>query len=392
MADIFRARGEAYRRSHALTSEQVKAMLAIEQCRTSSLGGHVDVCESCDFRAVSYNSCRNRHCPKCQSLAQARWIEDRKARILPTPYYHVVLTLPSPLRSLARQVPSIIYDLLFHAASRSIQKLGLDPKYLGGQVGFTAVLHTWTRKLDLHPHLHCIVTAGGLAATADRWVPPRGADRFLFPVRVLSRLFRGIFLDRLTALFEADSLPFRPDDPTQRERFQSLTRCLFAQEWVTYAKRPFAGAEHVYQYLGRYTHRVGISNHRLRVIDADTVTFWTKDGKDLTLPHDEFIRRFLQHVLPHRFVKIRHYGLMASSNATTKLETARALLIAASGTVSPPPAGAKSATWDQLLLRLTGVDPLLCPRCGARLVRHDLRDFACRSTPRFLSTPQAPEP
>ena len=392
MADIFRARGEAYRRSHALTSEQTKAMLAIEQCRTSSLGGHVDACESCDFHAVSYNSCRNSHCPKCQGLAQARWIEDRKARILPTSYYHVVLTLPCALRPLARQAPSAIYALLFHAASRSLQELGLDPKYLGAQIGFTAVLHTWTRKLEFHPHLHCIVTAGGLAATADRWVPPRGADRFLFPVKVLSRLFRGIFLDRLTNLFEAGTLPFRPDDPTQRACFQSLTRCLFAQEWVAYAKRPFAGAEHVYQYLGRYTHRVGISNHRLRDIDADTVTFGTKDGKDLALPHDEFIRRFLLHVLPHRFVKIRHYGLMASSNATTKLETARALLLHESGAVPAPPVALISATWDQLLLRLTGVDPLLCPQCGARLVRHDLRVFATRPAPRFLSSPQAPEP
>jgi len=391
MADIFRARGEAYRRSHALSSEQTKAMRAIEQCRTPSLGGHVDVCESCDFRAISYNSCRNRHCPKCQSLAQARWIEDRKARILPTAYFHVVFTLPSALRPLARQAPSIVYDLLFHAASRVLLKLGLDPKFLGAQVAFTAVLHTWTRKLEFHPHLHCIVSAGGLAPSGDRWIPARGKHRFLFPVKVLSCLFRGIFLHRLVALFKAGRLPISPHDHTQPTRFDSLTRRLFAQEWVVYAKRPFAGAQHLYSYLGRYTHRVGISNHRLRAIDAETVTFWTKDRAHLTLSHDEFIRRLLLHVLPSSFVKIRHYGLMASSNVTTKLELARALL-AHKPDAPPSPVHPTPPSWDQLLLRLTGFDPLRCPRCGAPLVRHDLPAFDTHSQPRFLSSPQAPEP
>lgn len=391
MADIFRARGEAYRKSHALSPEQIKAMRAIEQCRTASLGGHVDICTSCDYRTISYNSCRNRHCPKCQSLDQARWIADREARILPTTYFHVVFTLPRALRPLAISAPSVIYDLLFHAASRTLLDLGHDPKYLGAQVGFTAVLHTWTRKLKFHPHLHCIVSAGGLASSADRWVPARGKDRFLFPAKVLSRLFRGIFLDRLSARFKAHELPLPTDDEGARS-FDSLKRRLYAQEWVVYAKRPFAGAHHVYQYLGRYTHRVGISNQRLRAIDDQSVTFSTKDGSALTLPHDEFIRRLLLHVLPSRFVKIRHYGLMAACNATSKLEIARHLLHGGHPRLDSSPRQVPPPTWDQLLLRLTGVDPLRCPRCGGRMLRHDLRGPAALSLLPVASAAQAPEP
>jgi hypothetical protein len=374
MARIFRAGGEAFRRSHVLSAQQVKAMRAIESCRTVVLGGHVDVCESCGYMAISYNSCRNRHCSKCQSLSQARWIEERKARILPTPYFHVVFTLPHSLRPLAQRAPREVYDLLFEAASKTLLDLGRDPKRLGAQLGITAVLHTWTRQLELHPHVHCIVTGGGLSPEGDRWVPAPGKDRYLFPVKVLSRLFRGKFLDGLARLFEAGELGIRPDDELERSRFEALKKRLYGHDWVVYAKRPFAGAEHVYRYLGRYTHRVGISNQRLRDITDETVTFGTKDGKTVTLSHDEFLRRFLLHILPPRFVKIRHFGLMASCNATTKLETARTLLVA-QGAPQVDHAPSAAASWQDFYERLTGVDLKKCPRCGGRMVRHELTDF-----------------
>jgi hypothetical protein len=360
MAQIFRARGEAFRRSHVLTSTQKKAMRAIEACRTEVLGGHVDVCNSCGHLQISYNSCRNRHCPKCQSLAQAKWIEERKARILPTHYFHVVFTLPRALRALARRAPEAIYDLLFASASATLLELGRDPKRLGGQLGFTAVLHTWTRKLELHPHLHCIVTGGGLSPDGTRWVEAKGKDRFLFPVKVLSTLFRGKFLAGLERLRESGEVD------TTSELFEQL----YAQDWVVYAKRPFKGAEHVYQYLGRYTHRVGISNHRLRAIDDDTVTFATKDGNEVTLSHEHFLERFLQHVLPPGFTKIRHFGLMASSNATTKLELARRLLEAHGA--SSIPLTPRPESWQDFYARLTGKDPRKCPRCKGSLERHEL--------------------
>lgn len=373
MAQIFRDRGEAFRRSHDLSFQQKKAMRDIELCRTAALGGHVDFCKACGYTDVSYNSCRNRHCPKCQSLSQAMWIEQRKARILPTNYFHVVFTLPSALRPIARRAPAAIYDLLFRTASKTLLQLGRDPRRLGGMLGFTAVLHTWTRKLEFHPHLHCIVTAGALASDGNRWVPAPLAGKYLFPAKVLSRLFRGKFIAALSRLFEAGELGLDPDNVVDRRSFASLRGRLWLHEWVVYAKRPFAGAEHVYRYLGRYTHRVGISNQRLRAIDDDTVTFGTKDGRAITLTHDQFIRRFLLHVLPPHFVKIRHYGLMASSNATTKLETARTLL-EAQGAPASDRHHSTSLAWQDLYQRITGVDLRKCPRCARPLTRYDLRE------------------
>jgi len=346
-------------------------MLAIERCRTETLGGHVDECTSCGHFVISYNSCRNRHCPKCQSLAQAKWIEARLERILPTHYFHVVFTLPAALRPVALRAPESIYDLLFAAASATLLELGRDSKRLGAQLGFTAVLHTWTRKLELHPHLHCIVTGGGLSQEGDRWISVKGEDRFLFPVKVLSALFRGKFLAGLARLFESGELGVDPLDDLERSVFDALKKRLYNHDWNVYAKRPFKGAEHVYRYLGRYTHRVGISNHRLREIADETVTFATKDGREVTLPHDEFLDRFLLHILPPRFVKIRHYGLMAASNATTKLEVARALLEAGS-TRSPEPSPT-DGDWQDLFERLTGTDLRECPRCKGVMVRHELR-------------------
>jgi hypothetical protein len=345
-------------------------MLAIEHCRTEVLGGHVDECSTCGHTTISYNSCRNRHCPKCQSLAQAKWIEARLERILPTHYFHVVFTLPASLRPSALRAPEPLYNLLFATASATLLELGRDPKRLGAQLAFTAVLHTWTRKLELHPHLHCIATGGGLSPDGDRWISVKGEDRFLFPVKVLSRLFRGKFLDGLVRLFEAGELGCDPTDELERSVFSALKERLYNHDWNVYAKRPFKGAEHVFQYLGRYTHRVGISNHRLREIADETVTFATKDGGEVTLSHDDFLARFLLHVLPPGFVKIRHYGLMAASNATTKLEVARALL-EAPGARSLESSRA-DGDWRDLYERLTGTDLRECPRCKGAMVRHGL--------------------
>lgn len=359
VADIFRAHGEAYRQRHLLTSDQLAAMRAIETCRTEVLGGHLDVCDGCGYSRPSYNSCRNRHCPKCQSLVQAKWIERRTERILPTHYFHVVFTLPAQLRRLSRCNSETLYDLLFETVSQTLLELGKDPERLGAQLAFTAVLHTWTRTLQYHPHLHCIVAGGGLSLTGDRWVPAR--RKYLFPVKVLSRLFRGKFLARLRQLYDdgeliAGPLAAPPD-------FKNLVDQLYHREWVVYAKRPFGGAEQVYKYLGRYTHRVGISNQRLVSFDGHQVCFRTKNGDTVTLPAEEFIRRFLQHVLPARFVKIRHYGLMASSNATTKLPIARRLLDGDAPTPAIPPS-VPISDWRELLKKLTGIDLTLCPRCG----------------------------
>lgn len=340
-------------------------MRAIESCRTRALGGHLDVCPdpACDFERPAYNSCRNRHCPKCQSLAQARWVNQRIERILPVHHFHVVFTLPAQLRSIARQNRSLIFNLLFEAASRTLLELGDDPRRLGGRLGLTAVLHTWTRKLAFHPHLHCIVTGGGLCPTNGRWLSL--GRRHLFPVKVLGKLFRGKFLDGLRRLHRLGQLDLsgyaaRWADETS---FAALLDQLYRTDWVVYAKRPFAGPGRVFRYLGRYTHRVAISNQRIQHIDQDAIRFATKNGGAVTLPHEVFTRRFLDHVLPHGFTKIRHFGLYASSNVNTKLPAARACLDG--GSATPPP---QPLAWFELLLSLTGRDPRLCPRCGHRLI------------------------
>jgi len=316
VADIFRRHGPAYRESHTLTPGQGKVLRDVIACRTSVLGGHLDVCDTCGHSEPSYNSCRNRHCPKCQATAQARWIDQRKERILPTPYFHVVFTLPALLRPVAMRNPRVIFDLLFAAASNTLLDLGRDEERLGATLGLTAVLHTWTRELHYHPHLHTVVTGGGLAPDDGRWIA--GRRRYLFPVKVLSRLFRGKFLAALRRAYRRGKLKIADDAD-----FPAMLTKLYREEWVVFAKRPFGGARHVYEYLGRYTHRVAISNQRVLAVDKDGVRFLTKNGKSVTIPPLDFIRRFLLHVLPRGYVKIRHYGLMAASNATTRLEVAR---------------------------------------------------------------------
>jgi hypothetical protein len=367
VADIFRAHGEVYRQQHVLTPDQQKVMRAIEACRTEVLGGHLDVCDRCGHSQPSYNSCRDRHCPKCQSLTQAKWIEERMERLLPVHYFHVVFTLPSALRPVARRNQRAVYKLLFEAATRTLLTLGEDPKRLGGQLGITAVLHTWTRELEFHPHLHCIVTGGGLSPDGTTWIAAR--RKYLFPVKVLSRLFRGLFLDGLKRAHQAGDVRFDGGD------LQKLVDSLYQMEWVVYAKRPFGGPEQVFKYLGRYTHRVGISNQRLLAMDEDGVRFATKNGNTVTLAPEEFIRRFLLHVLPPGFVKIRHYGVWASGNVSTRLALARRLLPA----VTPVPAPVEvdglddMLDWQKRLLGLVGIDVTRCPRCGqGRMIRQPL--------------------
>ena len=363
-------------------------MACIEICRTEVLGGHIDLCPDCGHETTpSYNSCRNRHCPKCQALDQARWIEARKERILPVPYFHVVFTLPGELKPLALRNRKLIYGLLFTAASQTLLELGRDPKRLGALLGITAVLHTWTRDLRFHPHLHCVV-CGGLALEGDRWVHSGG--KFLFPVKVISALFRGKFIDALKRLHQRGQLNLGPDDRLCPD-FPGLCNSLFKKPWVVYAKRPFAGPEQVFAYLGRYTHRVAISNHRLLSVTDEAITFATRNEKTATLHPHEFIRRFLLHVLPKNFGKIRHYGLLASSNVKTKLPIARRLL-----QPRDPPDNSSgdahntSPDWQHLLEELTGIDVTVCPVCGSsRLRRVQLPD---RRHPHDLPPPARAPP
>jgi len=375
VADVFRAHGETYREHHVLSGDQLKVMRAIERCRTEALGGHVDVCPQCPYERPAYNSCRNRHCPKCQSLVQARWVEQRMAHILPTPYFHVVFTIPAELRPLARANREALFNLLFACASKALLQLGDDPQRLGGKLGITAVLHTWTRELAFHPHLHCIVTGGGLAPGDDRWIASR--RRYLFPVKVMGSLFRGKFLDGLRRLHASGALKSTDatDTAASDAAFSKLIARLYTKDWVVYAKRPFAGPEHVFRYLGRYTHRVGISNQRILAIDHTGVCFATKNGRSVTLPHDVFIGRFLDHVLPTGFTKIRHFGLHASRNVKSRLPKAREILL----TTSPPARSPSSQrepttprTWQELLRELTGIDLEHCPICKAALVKQPL--------------------
>lgn len=359
---MLRTFGEAYQAKYVLTPELRKVFAAVLACRTAALGAHIDSCDQCGHHAISYNSCRNRHCPKCQSLRQAKWVHERMARVLPVPYFHVVFTVPGQLKELARRNKARFYELLFAAASKTLLTLAADDQRLGALPGVTAVLHTWTRKLEYHPHVHCIVTGGGLAADGSRWAHPRYKGRFLFPVQVLSSLFRGKLLDLLARAADAGELSLGDGDlAVEQQAFKELKDELHRKKWVAYAKRPFAGPKQVFRYLGHYTHRVGISNHRLVAMDDRNVTFGTKDGGTTTIAGVEFIRRFLLHVLPAGFVKLRHYGLHAPANVNTKLELARELL-AAEGSPSTRPSATPSS-WSELLQLVTGRDPLQCPAC-----------------------------
>ena len=352
VADVFRAHGAAWRKANAghASLAQLKVMSAIETCRTAALGGHVERCQDCAHERVAYNSCRNRHCPKCQGAAARQWLAEREADLLPVAYYHVVFTLPAAVAEIAFQNKAAVYDLLFRAAGETLTKIAADPKHLGARIGLTAVLHTWGSALTHHPHVHVIVPGGGLSPDGSRWVACRPG--FFLPVRVLSRLFRRLFLDGLAALHNAGRLAFFGELAPLAEKpaFDAALAPLRRSEWVVYAKRPFAGPEAVLAYLARYTHRVAISNSRLLALDEAGVTFKWKDyrikGRDrlktMTLEAGEFIRRFLMHVLPGGFHRIRHYGLFASAARARNIARIRSLLTTpAPSDRAPPSAAAK---------------------------------------------------
>lgn len=377
VGDIARAHGEAFKKQHALSEMQRKALRDIGACRTSVLGGRVDVCAGCGDEKPVFHSCRNRHCPGCQSLSQARWMEGRMARLLPTDYFHVVFTVPDDLvAGLALRNRELFFAAMFSAGSQTLLALGEDEKRLGAQLGLTAVLHTWTRDLRFHPHLHCIVTGGGLTRDGTRWKATR--QDYLFPVRVLSKLFCGKLVAALDTAFHEGHLNVAGVDgfgngvPVD-DAWKRLRRKLYRTKWVSYAKAPFAGAKSVYQYLGRYTHRVGLSNHRLVSVTDDAVIFRTWGEQTAELPPHEFLRRFLQHVLPRGFVKLRHYGLMAPGNVNTRLIAARQLLEAHAAPPPPAPSEPPAAVpdtavdWRELLLHLTGIDVTRCAKCGGAL-------------------------
>ena len=334
VAEIFRRHGPEWRERHRghISLRQLKTMSAIEQCRSATLGGHVLQCDDCAAAQVAYNSCRNRHCPKCQGSAARQWLADRQAELLPVEYYHVVFTLPARIGDIAFQNPALIYDLLFKVTAETLRTIAADPKHLGANLGFTAVLHTWGSAMTHHPHLHCIVPGGGLSPGGERWIPCKRG--FFLPVRVLSRLFRRLFLEHLIAAYERLEFYDKLKPLTENDIFTQYLAPLRQTEWVVYAKRPFSGPEAVLSYLSRYTHRIAIANSRLITCDDRGVTFKWKDyrnkgrarHKTMTLAVDEFIRRFLIHVLPRGFHRIRHFGLFANHVRSDNLQRLREML------------------------------------------------------------------
>lgn len=366
VADVFRRHGDAYRRAHDghLGRVERRVMSAIALCRTAALGGHAESCADCGFLRQAYNSCRNRHCPKCQGHARAEWLAARQAELLPVPYFHVVFTMPAAAAEIAFQNKQTVYAILFRTAAETLRRIAADPKHLGAEVGLVAVLHTWGQTLQHHPHVHCVVPGGGPSPDGTRWVACR--PDFFLPVRVLSRLFRRLFLGELRAAFDAGQLGFFGDlahlaDPAV---FVRHLRDLRRAEWIIYAKPPFGGPEQVLAYLGRYTHRVAIANARLMTVTEDDVAFRWKDyrhhgkAKLMVLAADEFIRRFLLHTLPDGFHRIRHYGFLANGHRAAKLALCRELLAARPIIEPATPTEAKQATiaFDR------------CPRCGGAMI------------------------
>ena len=374
VADLFRAHGPAWRQAQAghLSLGQLKVMAAIEQCRSAALGGHVLRCTDtdCAHHEIAYNSCRNRHCPKCQATAAHRWLEARQAELLPVPYYHVVFTLPGPISAIAYTNKAVLYRLLFAVAAQTLTTIAADPKHLGAQIGATLVLHTWGSALTHHPHVHGIVPGGGLSPAGDHWVACKPG--FFLPVRVLSRLFRRLFLDQLAAAHRTGQLQFFGEHAAlaDAQAFAAWLAPLRQQEWVGYAKRPFAGPAAVLAYLARYTHRVAISNSRLVAADDRGVTFRWKDyrakgrtrHKTMTLNTDEFLRRFLLHVLPRGFHRIRHVGLFANARRKASLATLRDLLLTQQP-VAPDTSAVPVATAAR-----PAPPTFVCPCCGAPMI------------------------
>jgi Putative transposase/Transposase zinc-binding domain len=368
VADVFRCYGADYRLHNgaSMSNAQHRVMTAIEVCRTAFLGGHLEQCDQCGHQRNAYNSCANRHCPKCQSLARAQWLEDRQSELLNTQYFHVVFTLPQQIAAIAYQNKRELYGILFRATAKTLLTITADPKHLGAGIGFFAVLHTWGQNLLHHPHLHCVVTGGGLSADGNQWISCRAG--FFLPVGVLSRLFRRLFLEYLLKAFDAGKLQFFSSLESLRDRssFLDYLAPLREAEWVVYAKRPFAGPGQVLDYVGRYTHRVAISNNRLLEIAEGKVTFRYKDyrhdaqQKTMTLEAEEFIRRFLLHVLPEGFQRIRYYGFLANRYREQKLAHCRELLDMPAPE-PPAPEGAKD--YRERYEELTGCSLWQCPVC-----------------------------
>jgi ssDNA-binding Zn-finger/Zn-ribbon topoisomerase 1 len=387
VADIFRDHGSAWRKANAghVSLDQLKVMSAIESCRTAALGGHVTRCEKCSHTLIAYNSCRNRHCPKCQGAAAQEWLAAREAELLPVPYFHVVFTLPGQIADIAYQNKAVIYDLLFKASAETLITIAADPKHLGARVGVLSVLHTWGSALTHHPHVHMIVPGGGLSLDGTKWVVCRPG--FFLPVRVLSRLFRRLFLEKLVAAHQAGELQFfgKHAPLTDRQAFAAYLAPLRNSEWVVYSKRPFGGPKDVLRYLARYTHRVAISNRRLIAYDDNGVTFKWKDYrlegperyKVMTLAMHEFIRRFLIHVLPAGFHRIRYYGLFASSKRADNIARARELLAVPLLPIDAIKAASIDANEPQ-----TPKHP--CPCCGGRMII--IETFQRGSSPRYRPT------
>jgi len=382
VADIFRGHGPSWRRTNAghLSLGQLKVMSAIESCRTAALGGHVARCEECAHSQISYNSCRNRHCPKCQGAAAKEWLAAREVDLLPVPYFHAVFTLPAAIADIAYQNKTIVYDLLFKASAETLTTIAADPKHLGARIGITSVLHTWGSAMTHHPHVHMIVPGGGISLDGERWVACRSG--FFLPVRVLSRLFRRLFLERLIAAHKAGNLKFFGNQAAlaDPQAFAAYLAPLRRTQWVVYAKRPFGGPQAVLAYLSRYTHRVAIANSRLIAYDRSGVTFRWKDyrteggdrQKVMTLATAEFIRRFLIHVLPSGFHRIRHYGLLASGTRADNIARARRLLEVPE---AQPEAG------DTNCAEATEPKPNPCPCCGGRMII--IETFQRDSSPRY---------
>ena len=372
VADIFRRHGDAYRQANGAHMGRVerRVMGAIAACRTAALGGHVEQCADCGTIRVAYNSCRNRHCPKCQNLARAQWLEARRADLLPVPYFHVVFTLPSEAAEIAFHNKAVVYDILMRTAAETLRTVAADPRHLGAEIGLVAVLHTWGQTLDHHPHVHCIVPGGGLSPDRTRWIACRPG--FFLPVRVLSSLFRRRFIENLDAAFNAGRLRFSgalaalTDPASFAQRLAGLQRI----DWVVYAKPPFGGPEQVLSYLSRYTHRVAIANSRLMALEEGRVSFRWRDyrhaarNKIMTLAADEFIRRFLLHTLPDGFQRIRHYGFLANGHRADKLALCRQLLAVPPPAPPPPP----PRDFRERLRRLTGYDLSICPCCGGPML------------------------
>lgn len=385
VADIFRQHGPEYRQTHLLPLQHLRVMRAVEVCRTAELGGHKEQCEECGHIEISYNSCRNRHCPKCQTLRKENWIKDRGQDLLPVEYFHVVFTVPSELNPLFIMNPRVMCNLLFRSASETLLELADNPKHLGARIGFMVILHTWGQNLMEHPHVHCVVTGGGLSPD-NSWVSCRKG--FFIPVRVMSSLFRGKFLDHLKKSFDDEDLIFPGGIAHLKDPriFEVFRRQFYHKKWVVYCKPPFDGAEGVLQYLGRYTHRIAISNNRILTLHDGEVCFRWRDYSDgdrqktMTVTAHEFIRRFLLHVLPHRYVRIRHFGLLSNRNRKDDISVCRMLLDSGKTTTREKD---KQETWQEQLLRICGIDVTTCPVCknGRMLTVELLPPCRCNGPP-----------